>query len=59
MNTTEKFEKAIMSLPKHEADVLLFKLMHICVLHKGKENREEIISERLSFLIPKKTSGKQ
>jgi hypothetical protein len=38
---------SIMNLPTLERNVLLYKLMHLTLLHQAKENRNEIIKERL------------
>ena len=50
MNKQKKIETSIMNLPIAERNLLLYKLMHLFVLHKGKENKDEIIKERLSAI---------
>lgn len=47
-NENKMFKKALMALPRQDRDCFLYKFYHAFILHKGKENKEELIEEALA-----------
>ena len=47
-NENEKFKNKVMALPRQKRDNFLYKFHHAFILHEGKENQEELITEALT-----------